>query len=83
MRTEAASPIYMLTISQVVQRTGLSRSSIYSRINPASRFYDPTFPKQIRLSLKGSAVRWNAAAVNAWLEQCIDASGDGMQGSIQ
>ena len=83
MRTEASPPIYMLTISQVVQRTGLSRSSIYSRINPASRFYDPTFPKQVRLSLKGSAVRWNAAAVNAWLEQCIDASGDGMQGSIQ
>ncbi|WP_244161255.1 helix-turn-helix transcriptional regulator [Pseudomonas anguilliseptica] len=57
----------MLTLQQVVQRTGLSRSSIYSRLDPKSRYFDPCFPRQIRLGRKGSAVRWIESEINAYL----------------
>jgi prophage regulatory protein len=30
----------------------ISRSSVYERLNPASKFYDPEFPKAIRLGAR-------------------------------
>ncbi|WP_330872724.1 helix-turn-helix transcriptional regulator [Pseudomonas sp. MMS21 TM103] len=67
------SPLVMLRLTQVVQRTGLSRSTIYSKLDQNSTHYDSTFPKQVRLG-RGSAVRFIEAEVNAWLEQCVYSS---------
>ena len=53
-------------------RVGLTRSTIYDKINPKSPRYDPTFPKPIRLG--GNSVGWIASEVDAWLEQQIQAS---------
>jgi len=52
--------------------TGLSRSSIYARINPKSPGYDPTFPKSI--SLGGRAVGWIESEIETWLEEQISQS---------
>ena len=35
---------------ELEQLIGLSRSSIYDRLNPKSKRYDATFPKAIKLS---------------------------------
>lgn len=57
--------ITTLRLSQVVARTGLSKSNIYERLNPKSPRYDPTFPKQFKLGI--SAVGWLESEIEAWL----------------
>nr|WP_253865460.1 AlpA family phage regulatory protein [Aeromonas sobria] len=44
---------------------GLSRSTIYDRINPKSRRFDPSFPRPIRLGL--ASVGWSLHDVMAWI----------------
>lgn len=44
---------------------GLSRSTIYDRINPKSRRFDPSFPRPIRLGL--ASVGWSLNDVMAWI----------------
>lgn len=68
-------PLRLLRRTQVEEMTGLKRSSIYNRLNPESKHYDPNFPKPISLSSfeKGS-VAWIASEVIAWIEQKIEAS---------
>jgi len=39
----------LLRRKQVEQAIGLSRSTIYARLDPKSRHYDPDFPKPIKL----------------------------------
>lgn len=50
---------------QVEIHTGLSRSTIYSKTNRKSRYYDPTFPKPIRLG--GNSVAWIAQEIDIWV----------------
>lgn len=57
--------ITTLRLSQVVARTGLSKSNIYERLNPKSPRYDPTFPRQFKLGI--SAVGWIESEIEAWL----------------
>jgi prophage regulatory protein len=61
------NPVKILRRKQVEARTGLSRSTIYARINPKSRqgAYDPTFPKPIALGIK--AVGWIESEIETWL----------------
>lgn len=65
----------LLRRQQVELMTGLKRSSIYGRMNPQCKQYDPDFPKPISLSTgaKGS-VAWIASEVIAWIEARITAS---------
>lgn len=39
----------LLRRRQVEQSLGLSRSTIYARLDPKSRHYDPDFPRPIKL----------------------------------
>jgi prophage regulatory protein len=50
-----------LRLSKVMESTGLSRSSIYRKIEAAE------FPRQVRLGPK--SVAWIEAEVQAWMEQ--------------
>jgi len=54
-------------------RLGLSRSTIYDKINPASPRYDATFPKPIKLGI-GSAVGWIEGEIDDWLRKQMEAS---------
>ncbi len=54
-------------------RIGLSRSTIYDKINPHSPRYDVTFPKPIRLG-NGAAVGWLLHEVEHWLGEQIENS---------
>lgn len=67
------SPDRILRIRTVLERTGLSRSTLYRRIEQGN------FPKQIRISER--CIGWRESAVEAWMrrptsEPTPDALGD-------
>ncbi|MDP5798619.1 AlpA family phage regulatory protein [Pseudomonas aeruginosa] len=64
----------MLRIKQVQDRTGLSRSTIYDRINSSSPRYDSGFPRPVKIGL--SAVGWLEESVDDWIKSKISASVD-------
>lgn len=57
---------------QLETRLGLSRSTIYDKLNPKSPRHDPDFPKPIRLG--NAAVGWLSDEVDEWLAGRIEAS---------
>jgi prophage regulatory protein len=58
----------ILRLKEVQDRTGLSKSTIYSRINPKSSLYDSGFPKQIKLGSSACAsVGWLEESLNEWI----------------
>jgi prophage regulatory protein len=61
--------IQFLRISNVTDRTGLSRSAIYDRLNSASPRYDPLFPKPIRLGKgKNPPIAFVEYELAIWME---------------
>lgn len=58
----------ILRLPAVIERTALSRSSIYLRIK------NNEFPKPI--SLGGRSVGWTEEDINHWLEEKIKARGN-------
>lgn len=60
-----------LRIKDLEERTGLSTSTIYDRMNPNSPRYAPDFPKSF--SLGGKAVGWDEDELDTWLLSCKSA----------
>ncbi|MEZ0175387.1 MAG: helix-turn-helix transcriptional regulator [Candidatus Reddybacter sp.] len=58
----------ILRLPDVMSSTGLSRSTVYSKIS------DGTFPNQV--SLGGRSVGWIDSEIYAWINQRIEASRD-------
>ncbi len=50
---------------RVEAMTGLSRSSIYAKMDPRSPHHDPDLPKPVRLVKR--AVAWRESDVLAWM----------------
>ncbi|WP_151811948.1 helix-turn-helix transcriptional regulator [Acinetobacter bereziniae] len=59
----------IINIKEVIQFTSISRAKIYEMINANSKYYDPTFPKPVRLS--ESRIGWVALEVHQWIEAKI------------
>ena len=59
----------IINLKEVIQFTSISRAKIYEMINDSSRYYDPSFPKPVRLS--ESRIGWVALEVNQWIEAKI------------
>lgn len=57
---------------QVELAIGLSRSTIYARLDPKSPHYDSDFPKPI--SLGSMSVAWVEAEIQSWIASRIAAS---------
>lgn len=62
----------MLRIKQLIEQTGLSRSTLYDMMNVKSKRYDPTFPRGIKLT--EATVCWLESEINAWIESKINQS---------
>lgn len=62
----------ILRRKQVEARIGLSRASIYKRLNPKETTYDPTFPAPI--SLGANSVGWLENEISEWIAGRIAAS---------
>lgn len=62
-------------LPDVIRLTGLSRSSVYARLNPrAPASFDPTFPRPIKLSPSPrGASAWSLLEVQAWMEARLHA----------
>jgi len=61
----------VLRIKKMNEKTGLSRSSTYNKINPASKYFDPSFPKPVRLG--ASSVGWVESEVDEWIASRVQA----------
>ncbi|WP_351189847.1 AlpA family phage regulatory protein [Shewanella sp. TB4-MNA-CIBAN-0142] len=62
----------VIRLKDVILITGLSRSTIYAKQNPKSKWFDPLFPKKI--SLGARAVGWLKQELEAWLSEMINKS---------
>jgi len=60
---DTPKPENFLRLSDVMKRTGLSRSSIYLNIKKGH------FPKNI--SIGARSVGWLESEINAWMQSCI------------
>jgi prophage regulatory protein len=57
----------IIRLKPLIARIGLSRSTIYDRMNRQSPRYDATFPRSVKLG--PGAVGWIESEITAWLEQ--------------
>ena len=59
----------IVRMKELTQILGISRSTIYDKLNPKSRRYDPRFPKPLRLGSIGTtnAVGWPRYSIQDWL----------------
>jgi prophage regulatory protein len=66
--------IQFLRLPEVLKRLGISRSTLYARLNPSSKYFDSTFPKQLKLfpSLERSSVVWISHEIIDWQKQQAD-----------
>lgn len=73
--TQGAIMHRLLRRKEVEQTLGISRSSIYARLDPKSTQYDPTFPRPIQL---GGAVAWVNSEIQAFIDLKISARNTGV-----
>lgn len=70
MDAKTYATMRVLRLRQVQDRIGLSRSTIYDRMNVDSPRYDSTFPKPMKIGC--SAVGWLEESVNEWIRSKMD-----------
>jgi prophage regulatory protein len=64
-----AIPDRVVRIKTVLDRTGLSRSTLYRKIQ------DGSFPRQAKLGVHGAG--WSEAAINQWIANLFASPQDG------
>jgi prophage regulatory protein len=67
--TEMPEPDKILRMRTVLERTGLSRSTLYRKM------HDGTFPNQIRLSEHCRG--WRESAINRWMADPVSYTDEG------
>jgi prophage regulatory protein len=68
MADSTTTPTKILRRHEVEARTGLSRSTIYSKMTPTKlrpQDFDPEFPKPVKIGVR--AVGWLESEINQWL----------------
>jgi len=61
------------SLEYVTEKTGYGRSAIYLRLNPKSRYFDKTFPRQFRMK-PWRKVRFLVREVDAWVAAQVESS---------
>ena len=59
--------IKLMSRREVEEVTGISRSMIYDKLNAESNYYDPEFPRQVKIESKG--VRWRSDDIAEWVDK--------------
>ena len=70
--TQTQPSYKMLRMKQLIEQTGLSRSTLYEMMDVKSKRYDPTFPRGIKLT--EATVCWLESEVNTWIDSKIKQS---------
>lgn len=64
--------VFLLRLPQLQSRIGLSRTAVYERLDEKSPYYDPTFPKPIKLGDgKNPPIAWLESEVVEWINTRI------------
>ena len=63
----------ILRFDDVVAATGLSRTTIYNRLNPKHVTHDPSFPKPVPLGPR--LIGWSEEEVYRWVDRILSESG--------
>lgn len=61
----------LIRLPALLKLTGLSKSTVYARLQEGSRYYDPSFPKPVKLSTNGRIVAWILPEVEKWIENLM------------
>ncbi|MCS7748841.1 AlpA family phage regulatory protein [Pseudomonas aeruginosa] len=69
MPLDTVRVLKIIRIKHVVEKIGLSRSSIYDRLNPDSPRYDASFPRPISIGI--SAVGWLEVDIDEWIKSRV------------
>lgn len=56
----------MLRMPHMEEKLKVCRTTMYSWGDPSSPYFDPTWPKPVKLGAR--AVAWDEALVDAWIE---------------
>lgn len=57
--------IRYLRLPELIEKIGISRSTIYNKMNEKSDYFDPTFPKTKRVG--ANTVVWLESEVESWM----------------
>ena len=60
----------LINIKQVVLFTGVGRSTVYEMMDENSPYYDPTFPKKVKITQ--NRIGWSAWEINQWIETKLE-----------
>ena len=76
MAQQLKSALTILRRKQLESRLGLKRTSVYLKLDPGSRYFDPDFPRPIALTSgpNARAIGWIEAEVDAYIQSRIDSS---------
>ncbi|WP_245193997.1 helix-turn-helix transcriptional regulator [Aeromonas jandaei] len=55
----------IIRLKELLQLIALSRATVYDRLNPKSKRFDPSFPRPIKLG--AASVGWSLNEVMAWI----------------
>lgn len=55
----------IISLKELLQLIALSRATVYDRLNPKSKRFDPSFPRPIKLG--AASVGWSLNEVMAWI----------------
>ena len=55
----------LIRLAELKTIVGLSRSAIYSRQDPDSPQYDPSFPKPVKIGSR--AIAWSSESIDSWI----------------
>ena len=56
----------LINLKQVVELIDVCRSTIYEMMDENSPYYDPTFPKKVKITQ--NRIGWSAWEINQWIE---------------
>lgn len=65
MQKSAPTPLILLRANQVCSKLKISRTTLYAKIDKASKYHDPDFPRQIRIG--PGSVGWVEREVDQWI----------------
>ena len=72
-------PKTIIRLKQLQAVIGLKRSTIYSKLDCNSKYFDPSFPRPIHLGKIGTSVGWLAQEVDEYIQSRITASRSGVR----
>lgn len=67
--------VNLIRLPELQGKIGLSRTAVYERMDERSPYFDPSFPKPIKLGNgKNPPIAWVESEVVAWIESRIELS---------